>query len=75
MMDVLHDILPGIIAGFISGGGAALGAFIAVRIDIAVLKTQATQFEKLIESAHSEAQDAHARLDRLLKLRSGETTR
>ena len=71
----LNDILPGLIAGLISGGGAALGAFIAVRVDIAVLKTQTAQFEKLIEAAHTEANDAHARLDRLMKLRSGETTR
>lgn len=53
--------------------GSPIAVYVAIRVDLAVLKVKAEHVEKRTEAAHELAADAHDRLNRLRHLRERDT--
>ena len=67
-MDI-REFLPTLIASACGG----LAAYVAIRVDLAVLKLQALHNKERADNAHELASDAHDRLNKLRALRERDT--
>lgn len=64
MIDIA-EFIPTLFAAALGASGGGLAAYVAVRVDIAVLKANVESMKERVELIGEDAHEAHTRIDRL----------